>query len=396
MNFIFISPNFPKIYSQFVKALNERGVNVLGIGDEPYQDLNDELKSNLKEYCQVSNMNNLDWMKNTIHYLQDKYGKIDFIESNNEWWLMSDAKLRECFGVNTGFYTKDMDTIKYKSKMKSVFNKAGMKTARYIIATDLNHSLEFVKEVGYPLFAKPDSGVGAIDTFKITNDRELIQFHKLKHDEIYIIEEYIEGFIISFDGICDIDGNVVIAFQETFPKPIAEVSHDDEDMYYYASLDLNDDFYKKGQQVVKSFNISKRCFHIEFWCLTKDKIGLANKGDIIALECNMRCPGGNTPDLLSLALDESFYDIYADVITTNKTILDIKKKHYIAISVSRKNRFHYLYEDQDIRKQYDKNICKHFYNNIEISKVMGDECYYARFDSIKEALDFQKFVRNKQ
>ena len=51
MNFVFISPNFPRIYSHFVKALHDRGVNVLGIGDERYETLNDELKANLTEYC---------------------------------------------------------------------------------------------------------------------------------------------------------------------------------------------------------------------------------------------------------------------------------------------------------------------------------------------------------
>ena len=56
MNFVFISPNFPKIYSHFVKALAERGVTVLGIGDAQYNELNDELKTYLKEYCFVSDM----------------------------------------------------------------------------------------------------------------------------------------------------------------------------------------------------------------------------------------------------------------------------------------------------------------------------------------------------
>ena len=49
MNFVFISPNFPKIYSHFVKALNKKGVRVLAIGDEPYDSLNQELKDNLTE-----------------------------------------------------------------------------------------------------------------------------------------------------------------------------------------------------------------------------------------------------------------------------------------------------------------------------------------------------------
>ena len=84
MNFVFISPNFPKIYSHFVKALAERGVTVLGIGDSQYSELNDELKTYLKEYCFVSDMKNVQWMKNTLDYIEGKYGQIDYIKSNDK------------------------------------------------------------------------------------------------------------------------------------------------------------------------------------------------------------------------------------------------------------------------------------------------------------------------
>ena len=85
MNFLFISPNFPRIYSHFVKALKDRGVNVLGIGDERFEQLNDELKWNLTEYCYVSDLNNRDWFIKAIEYLKNKYEKIDILESNNEY-----------------------------------------------------------------------------------------------------------------------------------------------------------------------------------------------------------------------------------------------------------------------------------------------------------------------
>ena len=49
MNFVFISPNYPLIYSHFVKALHDRGVTVLGIGDTPKANINDELKNRAKD-----------------------------------------------------------------------------------------------------------------------------------------------------------------------------------------------------------------------------------------------------------------------------------------------------------------------------------------------------------
>lgn len=395
MNFVFISPNFPKIYSHFVKSLSERGVTVLGIGDEPYEQLNQELKDHLTEYCCVTDLSNLRWMKNTISYLLWKYGHIDFIESNNEWWLFSDSYLREYAGVDTGFLPDEMDKIKYKSKMKEYFEKAGVKTARYIIADTYEKSLEFVKIVGYPIFAKPDCGVGANETYKINNDEQLKAFHDHHPFETYIIEEYIHGYITSFDGICDIDSNVILAFNEIFPTPISEIVEENNDLFYYANCEMPDDFRKMGERVVKSFGISKRCFHIEFFHLLEDRPGLVKKDEIIALECNMRSPGGNTPNLLQIALNGSYYDVYADVITTNTTKVDLNKEHFIAISVARKRHFNYLHTNQEIKGKYQNQLVENGIYPPHIAKAMGDEYYFGRFKTIDEAMEFQKFIAEK-
>ena len=44
-NIIFISPNFPTNYWQFCKELKNNGMNVLGIGDQPYDELAYEVKT---------------------------------------------------------------------------------------------------------------------------------------------------------------------------------------------------------------------------------------------------------------------------------------------------------------------------------------------------------------
>ena len=42
-NVIFLSPNFPTNYWQFCRELKNNGMNVLGIGDCPYDQLSEEL-----------------------------------------------------------------------------------------------------------------------------------------------------------------------------------------------------------------------------------------------------------------------------------------------------------------------------------------------------------------
>lgn len=394
MNFIFISPNYPKIYSHFVKELALKGINVFGIGDETYECLNDELKQYLKEYCYVSNMQNIDWMKNTIVYLRNKYGEIDFIESNNEFWMRNDACLRDIFNVKNGYRLNELDKYQSKSGMKKYFQKAGVKTARYIIASDLEKSLEFVKEVGYPVFAKPNTGVGAASTYKIENENDLKEFHNLNLYGPYIIEEYLDGYIVSFDGIANSKSDITICFKETFPTPIAEVVKKNLDVHYYAQSKLEKSYLEMGKRVIKSFNIKQRCFHIEFFVLNSDKIGLAKKGEIIALEANLRSPGGETPELLNLVSAYDYYKAYAEMIANDVSNLKNETKYY-SVSVNRKNEFSYKHSHDQIIEKYCNEIQKMGDYPSSFRNALGDHFYIAKFDSLKKLKEFVSFVDEK-
>ena len=142
MNFVFISPNFPTNYWKFCKELKNNGVNVLGIGDCPYDDLSEELKGSLNEYYKVGSMENYDEVYRAVAFFTFKHGRIDWIESNNEYWLERDAKLRTDFNVK-GLNNDTIDGIKYKSKMKEYYAKAGVKTARYHLVTNMEEGLAF-------------------------------------------------------------------------------------------------------------------------------------------------------------------------------------------------------------------------------------------------------------
>ena len=85
MNFVFISPNFPTDFARFCVGLKENGANVLGIGDAPYDELRDDLKWALTEYYRVNSLENYDEMIRAVGYFTGRYGKMDWIESNNEY-----------------------------------------------------------------------------------------------------------------------------------------------------------------------------------------------------------------------------------------------------------------------------------------------------------------------
>lgn len=62
-------------------------------------------------------------MVKAVGYFTFKYGKIDWIESNNEAWLTLDARLRDDFNVKTGFDFKTINEYQSKSAMKNTMLK---------------------------------------------------------------------------------------------------------------------------------------------------------------------------------------------------------------------------------------------------------------------------------
>ena len=149
-NFVLISPNFPETYYQFAVALKNVGFRVLGIGDQPYDELRPELKEALHEYYKVNVLDNFDEEKAAVGYFERKYGHIDYIESNNEYWLRKDSILRDLFWVDTGLREHELDNYQRKSLMKKAFEKAGAKVAPYILVNDFE-SISSIK-IGKPLY----------------------------------------------------------------------------------------------------------------------------------------------------------------------------------------------------------------------------------------------------
>ena len=69
MNYIVISPYYPQNFQQFTIELANQGINVLGIGQEPYDQLDQPLKDALTEYFRVENLENLDEVKRLVFLL---------------------------------------------------------------------------------------------------------------------------------------------------------------------------------------------------------------------------------------------------------------------------------------------------------------------------------------
>ena len=396
-NFIIISPHFPQTYYRFAEALKNNGFRVLGVGDASYFEISHELRNSLDEYYCCFDMEDYENEKRAVGHFRNKYGIIDYLESNNEFWLEKDSWLRNDFNIPNGVRPDELKYWQHKSLMKELYKKAGVKTADYTIVTDKESLLQFIDKVGYPVFIKPDMGVGAEGDFKIENSGDVDEFFNKKESWItYICEQFVTGNIVSFDGICDEDSNVVFCASNVFPPSVADVVKKGQDLFYYTVKEVPEDLKEIGQRVIKAFNVKKRFFHLEFFRLTKDVPNVGKVNDIVALETNMRPAGGYTPDLINFSQSVNCYQIYADVMAFNENRQDMNMDKFYAACASRRDWVSYANDDNAIYEKYRNNICSAGRYPDVLSGAMGNRFFMAKFDTLEEIEEFQEFCEARR
>ena len=398
MNFVFVSPQFPKTYWNFCDRLKHNGVNVLGIGDSGYDEIPDELKECLTEYYRVDSMADYDAMVRAMGYFTFKYGKIDWLESNNEFWLEQDAALRTDFNIATGAQNDFIDRIKYKSKMKESYIAAGVPVARHHMVHEngLDDARAFVAQVGYPVIVKPDNGCGAEATYKLKNDAELEAFYAELPDTSYIMEEFINGTIVSFDGVADSRCVPLFYTSNVFPTPLIDIVNSLGDLSYWTQKTVPEELRDVGFRTIKAFGAKSRFFHCEFFRLNEDKEGLGQKGDYVALEVNMRPAGGYTPDLINYANSVDCYQIWADRVCYDELRHEkLDLPHHYCVYAGRRDCHTYKHSPEEILAQYGRQMkmCDRVPDVLSLD--MGNQMYVATLDTATERDAFVRYVQEQ-
>ncbi len=382
-NFIFISPNFPESYWKFCGELKNNGMRVLGIGDCPYDHLRQELRDSLHEYYKVSSLENNDEVFRAVAYFTYKHGKIDYLESNNEYWLERDAWLRTEFHITTGFQQEDMTKVKCKSAMKAYYEKAGIPTARWHIVQDYEDAAAFANKVGYPVVVKPDNGVGASGTYRLCSDDQVRDFIAAKDDTVYIMEEQVRGVVCTYDAIIGAEGQPLFESGNVTPLSLMDVVNDNGESIYYLVKELPEDVRDIGLRTVAAFGVRSRFVHLEFFRLTRDQEGLGKAGDLVGLEVNMRPAGGYTPDMYNYAYETDVYKIWADMICFDKSTKPLGTRRFCAF-VGRRDGRSYRMDHDAIMARYGH--CMRMQGRLPdaLSGAMGNIMYVVTLDTQQE------------
>ncbi len=376
MRLVYLSPHYPRHFSQFPQSLARYGVDVLGVSDQPDECLDAAVRSVLKGHYRVDGLENREQVLDACYFFRNHFGPFDRVESHLEPWLETEAVIREVFQV-PGPKPGDLEYLKRKSLMKKVFQQARVPVARGALVEDIDQCRSFIHGT-FPVFIKPDIGVGASDTYTIRSDDDLKHFFSIKSSYSYFMEEYLSGVIESFDGLTDREGNIVFCTSHVFSNDIHQVVKKNENLWYYSQRDIPIDLHEAGQHVVKAANIREKFFHIEFFRLPDRSLK--------ALEINLRPPGGLTTHMFNYACDIDVYDWWARIVAGQPSHQAFDRKYHCAF-VSRKYDRGYKHEVSALRHRFGAGIVlEQPMNPIEFA-VMGNVGFLVRSPDLDHLKD---------
>ena len=372
MNVVFLSPNFPPPTYLYCVRLRELGATVLGLSDAPFDSLRPALREALTEYYRVPDLHDLDADIRALGWFSHRYGKIDRLDSLNEYWLELEARLRTEFNI-PGLQAADIDRVKRKSRMKRVFEKAGILVARGRVCRTADETRAFVDEVGLPVIAKPDVGVGAARTYRLDADGDVEAFLGDKPRMDYILEECLEGQLLTYDGLVDRRGRVVFEVSLVYGIPVLDAVRG-ADMTYWIDREIAPDLRDVGQRTVLAFGIRERPFHAEYFRLPS--------GELAALEVNMRQPGGLTVDLWNWANDMDVYRAWAEVVVTGTTTVQPSRAAY-AFWAGRKSGKAYRLSHDEVLARFEASLVHHERIDDVFAAAIGNYGYVLRGPEIE-------------
>ena len=387
MDFLYISPEFPPNYAHFIEQLHSLGVRVWGIGEADFYFMPESLRSALTWYVRTD-LRNADAVQQALEALlmQKKAcgrpGNFDLVESHNEQWLTLEGMINEKYGID-GIKKRDLTRLKKKSRMKQLFKELGMPVARGTRIADEQQAMELADTLGYPLILKPDEGVGAGGIYKVENKVQL-QSYLSQIREDYLIEEFIEGDIVTYDGLTDYDGKIVFENSLIYGDGVLEYVLG-KDTFFYVSRCIPDRLQKVGRKLAARFDIRRKFFHFEFF-----KIGQT----YMPIEINCRPPGGAILDMMNYSVDDDLYRAYAVMITGGRLDVTAQKKYYCCY-IGRKGQ-RYVHNNNEITSTFGSNLMEHELNPPVFQQAMGKERYILRAPAEAEIFEMADFVLKRQ
>jgi len=167
---------------------------------------------------------------------------------------------------------------------------------------------------------------------------------------------------------------------------VLDMVRDEVDTSYYTLRHLPADLVDAGKITLKAFNTCSRFFHLEYF-RTPD-------GRLLALEANLRPPGGITIDMFNFASDVDLYQMWADVVTGSEAGHAIQRPYHCGY-VGRKSYKRYVHSHEEIIARCGSLLVSHQQMDPVFHGAMGDYAYLVRSPNLEDVLELTAFIHKR-
>jgi hypothetical protein len=380
---LYLSPGFPPNSHLFCIAARLRGASVLAIGDIPEQDLAPDLLQAVERYVFEPHMGEYETLLGIVKTIVAKTGPIDFVESNGEHWLEVEGRLRDDLGID-GLSASDIRRLRSKLAMAATFEQANIPFPPGIRCTSADVVRGFAATHGFPLVFKPDSGSGSMSTFRVSTEAELNAALRLPFDG-HIVQPFIEGTIVTFDGLVDSVGQIVFCTSHVYDRGIMEVRTGILDGYYYSLRTIPPELEQIGRRALAAFALRRRFFHLEFFARPD--------GSYVALEMNVRPPGGFTTDMMSYACEFDIYALWAAVMVGDPLDGFSYERKFHTAHAGRRRDHAYAYSPKELADKLGETVVRVEPIPDAFASTMGNTMYLLRHPQLQPLLDAVNMVQ---
>jgi biotin carboxylase len=202
-----------------------------------------------------------------------------------------------------------------KARMKDVLREHGLPCARHCLVGEASDAAAFVREVGFPLVAKPPAGAGALATHRLDDEGALARYlgrYPPRPGAPVLLEEFLSGTEHSFDSIA-IDGRLAWwSVSRYLPAPLTVLENPwiQWCVFLPRELDGYEDIRSAGGAALGALGLVTGMTHME-WFRRPD-------GSLAVSEVAARPPGAQFTTLLSFAHDLDFYSAWARLVIAGR------------------------------------------------------------------------------
>ena len=309
-NVVFVAPYFAETTLRFISAAASlQNVRLGLISQDPEEKLPESLRRKLAGHYRVEAGLSRSAIEKATRAMKRSFGSVDRLLGTLEQLQVPLGQIRDELAIS-GMGAEAARNFRDKALMKTVLARHGLPCARHRLVRDPREAFAFVREVGFPLVAKPPAGAGAQSTFRLDDDRalsECLASMPPSDARPTLLEEFIVGEEHSFDSVV-LGGELTwYSINDYYPAPIEVLRHPWIQWSVVSPIELDHPRHSAIREVagpaLSVLGLENGLSHMEWFARTDGSVAISEVG--------ARPPGAQFATLLSYAHDFDFYSAWA-------------------------------------------------------------------------------------